>query len=140
VSQLRPGSGEFVTVLPIGGRFPGKDLLAGFTRMAAVVDVGPGHGARQVSGADPAYWAPDQCLRSGDANTSGLPARTVTGSARVCRAYDTVDLGVGIGPATVDIGVPDPTWTAQAQAHPSSWSPVRPLCPQAPSPSGRATC
>ena len=115
MSQLRPGSGEFVTVLPIEGRSAGKDLLACLTRMALVVDVGPRHGARQVSGRDPAYWAPAQCLRSGDGNTSGLPARTVTGSAHACRGYDTVDLGVGIGPETADIGVPHPTSTAQAE-------------------------
>ena len=40
MSQLRPGSGKFVTVLSIEGRSPGKHLLVGLSRMALVVRVG----------------------------------------------------------------------------------------------------
>ena len=83
--------------------------MVGLSRMALVVGIG----ARQVSG-HAAHRAPAQCLRRGDGSTSGPPARTVTGSARVCRTDDTVDLGVGIGPDNAGNAVPPPTSTAQA--------------------------
>ena len=89
---------------------------------------GPRHGARQVSG-HAAHRAQAQCLRSGDGNTSGLPARTVTGSARVCRAYDTGDLGVGIGPETAGIAAPPPTSTAQAGGSSINLEPGAPIGP-----------
>ena len=104
---------------PVGRSFPhGSGSARG----------GPRYGARQVSG-HAAHWAPAQCLRSGDGNTSGLPARTVTRSARVCGAYDTVDLGVGIGPDTAGIAVPHPTWTAQAGASSIRLEPGAPIGP-----------
>jgi|SRR5664280_166564 len=89
---------------------------------------GPRLGARQVGG-HAAHWAPAQCLRSGDDNTSGLPARTVTGSARGCRAYETVDLGVGIGPETAGIAVPHPSSTAQAGGSSNKLEPGAPIEP-----------
>src|ERR1035437_746507 len=89
---------------------------------------GPRLGARQVGG-HAAHRAPAQCLRRGDGNTSGPQAWTVTGSARVCQAYDTVDLGGGIGPETAGIAVRHPPWPAKAGASSIKLEPGAPIGP-----------
>ena len=116
VSQLRPGSGNFVAggVLPIAGALFGHGPVGrSFPYSSGSGRGGPRLVARHVSG-HAAHRVPAQCLRRGDGNTSGPPARMVTGSARVCRADDIVDRGVGIGPDNAGNAVPHPTWTGQA--------------------------